>query len=126
LTEAAEQTVYTIVLTKTIRGIYVYRIESVPILFNKLLHHWSFNVTYQTLNAAEIRSSIECADVLNRFDAEIEGRLIDELVTEAILLERPIFDDNIFNVYVKLCNYVFVIFLDKVRFCNVKMIQQMN
>ena len=69
-----------------------------PTLFNKLLHYWSYYVTYRTFNISEIRLSIECADVLNSFDDELENRHIDELVTEAILLEQPLFDDNIVNV----------------------------
>jgi len=56
----------------------------VPTLFGKILYHWSFNVIYQTLTVCEIRSSIECADVLNSFDDEIENRQIDDLVNEAI------------------------------------------
>jgi len=49
------------------------------------------------MNTSEIRSSIECADVLNSLDDDLENKQIDELVNEAIMLERSVFDDNIFN-----------------------------
>jgi len=95
-----QKSVYVIVLTKTLRGIYVYRIESVPTLFGKILHHWSSHVTYQTFSVNEMWSSIECADILNSFNDELENRQIDELVNEAILLDLPEFDDALFNVCV--------------------------
>jgi len=59
------------------------------------------------MNTSEIRSSIECADVLNSLDDDLENKQIDELVNEAIMLERSVFDDNIFNTCiwtVCLCN----------------------
>jgi len=89
LTEAAEQTVYTFALTKTVRRIYVYRIESVPTLFSKLLHYWSYYVTYQTLSVKEIAISIECADALNSFKDDIMSKNIDDLVNGAICLDVP-------------------------------------
>jgi len=70
----------------------------VPALFGKILHHLNYNVTYRTLNESEIRLSIECADMLNSFNDELENRQIDELVNEAILLDLPEFDDALINV----------------------------
>jgi len=99
LPDPVERTVYVVGLLKQEwKGMKVQYIRNVPTLFCKILHHWNFYVTYQTLNAAEIRSSIECADVLNSFDDELENRQIEELIAEAMLLERPEFDDTIFNV----------------------------
>jgi len=99
LPDPVERTVYVVgLLKRDWRGLKVQYMRSVPILFGKILHHWSYHISYQTLNVLEIRLSIECADVLNSFDDELENRKIDELANEAILLERPIFDDTILNV----------------------------
>jgi len=48
--------------------------RNVPVLFGKILHHWNVNATYQTLNVSEIRSSIECTDVLNSLNDDLENR----------------------------------------------------
>ena len=69
-------------------------------LFGKVLHHWNINVTYHKLNVSEIRSSIECADLVNSFSDGLENGQIDELVNEAILLDLPEFDDALVNVCV--------------------------
>jgi len=50
------------------------------------------------LSVNEIRSSIECADVLNSFNDELENRQIDELISEAMSLEVLEFDEGVFNV----------------------------
>jgi len=66
-------------------------------LINKLLHHWSNFVTYETLSIFEIKASIECADVLNSFNEDILHREIDDLVNEAISLELPMYTESAFN-----------------------------
>jgi len=93
------ETVYVVGLLKhDIKGLKVQYIRNVPVLFGKILHHWNYNITYQTLNASEIRLSIECADILNSFHDELENRQIDELVNEAMLLDLPEFDEALFYV----------------------------
>jgi len=99
LSQPIERTVYVIGLLKhDIKGLKVQYIRNKPVLFGKILHHWNCNVTYQTLTVSEIGLSIECVDILNSFNDELEKRQIDELVSEAILLELPEFDDALCNV----------------------------
>jgi len=69
-----------------------------PTLAGKVLHHWNKFVTYKTLSLFEIKASIECADALNSFNDDILQRKIDDLVNEAIALDLPMYDENIFNV----------------------------
>jgi len=71
----------------------------VPTLFNKLLHYWSYYVTYQTLSVKEIAISIECADALNSFNEDVLEQKIDDLVDEAIRLNLPEFGEIIRNIY---------------------------
>ena len=70
----------------------------VPESVNKVLHHWSIAITYQTLSVKEIKASIECADALNGFNDDVLEQKINDLVNEAIRLELPDFDEKVLNV----------------------------
>jgi len=54
-------------------------------------------VTYEALSTFEIKASIECADTLNSFNEDVLNRKIDDLVNEAIHLDLPTYDENVFN-----------------------------
>jgi len=65
LVETKEQIVYTVGLVLRKDGIYVQYVRSVPELVDKMLHHWHYTTTYQTLSVEDIKDSVENADILN-------------------------------------------------------------
>lgn len=79
------------------KGLLIKHMKIEPTLTGKILHDWSNFVTYETLSLFEIKASIECAHTLNSFNEDILLRKIDDLVNEAISLELPMYDENIFN-----------------------------
>ena len=104
LTNPTTKDVDTVVIEHTMkRGLMIKNIINEPKLTGKVLHHWHMHVTCETLSLIEIKASIECADTLNSFNDDLMDREIDDLVNEAIALELPMYDENIFNVMCEQC-----------------------
>lgn len=98
LTESEEKDVYTLCIKNTKRkGLLIKHMKIEPTLTGKILQDWSNFVTYETLSLFEIKASIECAHTLNSFNEDILLTKIDDLVNEALSLELPMYDENIFN-----------------------------
>jgi len=96
--------VYTVVIEQDMkRGVMTKNIIHEPKLTGKVLHHWNTYVTYETLSLFEIKASVECADALKSFNDDFMDRKIDDLVNEAIALDLPEYDENIFNVMCEQC-----------------------
>jgi len=99
LTASETKEVYTVIIENIARkGLVIRSLVTEPKLIGKVLHHWNSYVTYETLSLFEIKASIECADALNSFNDDIEERKIDDLVNEAIALDLPTYDKNLFNI----------------------------
>jgi len=103
LTDPKTKEVYT-VLVKSIprKGLRIKTLTE-PKLFGKVLHLWNTYVTYETLSLFEIKASTECADALNSLNDDIMDRKIDDLVTEAIALDLPMYDENILDRMCEKC-----------------------
>jgi len=98
LAESNEKNIYTICFENIQKkGLIIKEVRNEPMLIGKVLHHWNNFVIYETLSIFEIKASIECADALNSFNDDILQREIDDIVNEAISLELPMYDENVFN-----------------------------
>jgi len=65
LVEPKEQAVYVIGLLLRKNAICVKYVRNTPELFNKILHHWYYTITYPTLVVQDIKNSVGNADILD-------------------------------------------------------------